>query len=277
MEPELWQFGLRVFGRSNGEREQAYAEYSAAILRRFPTAHDWNHNKDTIFSEYIKGECDALSEENRFKYNLYEQNKNKRNVGEDVVAAREWADKFQRAARERLRRLQHRLYPLMRIDLTAAVVVDAERPAVPLMVVEEVIQTPAPPEEIPEPDKPQDAQFEGGQYVPWVEEVAVAAPPSAPVVNVASMERDNRHLVRQGRQFEMQMEMDELTGRMQSARLHDDDAAAVPVRRGRGRPRSSFGLPLETRLQKVNDVIDKYFPGYVASYTEDMGLRVSTI
>lgn len=42
-----------------------------------------------------------------------------------------------------------------------------------------------------------------------------------------------------------------------------------------GRPRSSFGLPLDTHLQKVNDVIDKYFPGYVAAYTEDMGLMVT--
>lgn len=37
------------------------------------------------------------------------------------------------------------------------------------------------------------------------------------------------------------MEMDELTGRMLSARLDDDNAAAsaVPARRGRGLPRVS--------------------------------------
>lgn len=63
-----------------------------------------------------------------------------------------WADKFQRAACERLRRLQHRLYPLIRVGLTTAVVVNAERPAVPVMVVEEVIKPSAKEEDIPDPD-----------------------------------------------------------------------------------------------------------------------------
>ena len=78
--------------------------------------------------------------------------------------------------------------------------------------------------------------------------------------------------MRQGLQLEMRFEMDDLIGRMLSARLRHADSA-VPVRRGRLRPRSSFGSLLETRLKKVNELIDELFPGSVAAYTEEMGLR----
>lgn len=104
-------------------------------------------------------------------------------------------------------------------------------------------------------------------------EVAVAAPPAPVPVFVADMERDNRHLMREGRQLEMRIEMEELNGRMQSANLNEVPVPVpVPVRRGRGRPRSSFDLPLDNRLQKVDDVIDKYFPDHIAIYTEEHGL-----
>lgn len=274
-EADLWKEGLRRFGRAFAERDTVLAEYSRAVVSKFPTAHDWDGHQKEIFHEYFKGELETLRPDDWRRYRLVQEHHYQRGANDipEVVDARKWFVNFQKAARERIRRLRNRLYPIHVPEIICAVVVDAETQPLPVAIIEEQIRAPA--EEIPEPDVVQVAEFEGGQYVPWVDELATPVElerlPTAEELERrrSSLERDNRHLRRVGLQVEEELarrELDEVTDGMQSMSI---------ASKGRGRRRhTSLGASMDSKLKKLNEVLEKHFVGYTATYTDADGLVV---